>query len=319
MTSRPNAANSLADRQRLGEQLRTARTRLGMTQQDLADIAGIWQCRITPIETASTDIMLSGLVDTAAAVGRRVALVAEHHLPLLDLTAAEVAAIHVHSTSPADDAGDAAPAAGYRPLPAREERDATTFLRQLGWTPPAEVEQLRAERDRYREHSVTLNSIAWRIASALGDVPDGADQIPSDPVGRTDRLIAEVGQLRAEQDAAHALGWRDAVAALVDDETYMDWWESSGAYPDEPARSHLARYLDAVGPNGAPEIPSYERYTITTCFGTEPTRLECDHCDGLVESVEAGDSLEDIVTRARDHERVCSTARPLATGAKVDG
>jgi hypothetical protein len=50
-------------------------------------------------------------------------------------------------------------------------------------------------------------------------------------------------------DAAHAQGWRDAAAALCDTDRYMDWWESSGVKPDEPARYHLARYLEAVAPD----------------------------------------------------------------------
>jgi len=190
-----------------------------------------------------------------------------------------------HATGPAYDAGDAAPAAGYGPLPAREERDAAdhadamaahaaTFLRQLGWTPPAEVDRLQDELDE-----------------------------------------------------AHAQGWRDAIAALVDDEVYMDWWESSGAYPDEPARSHLACYLEAVCPDGpapegvagaVPKIPGVARaYTIT--YDGDTHWLECDHCSGLVASVEAGDSLESVATRARDHERVCATARASARGAEVNG
>lgn len=65
-----------------------------------------------------------------------------------------------------------------------------------GETTSARARRLTAERDRYREHSIALNTIAWRIASALGDVPAGADRITGDPVEQADRLIAELEHIR---------------------------------------------------------------------------------------------------------------------------
>ena len=59
----------------------------------------------------------------------------------------------------------------------------------------------------------------------------------------------------------------------------------------------------------APHIPGFAwAYTVT--FDGDTHWLECDFCSEPVKPVEAGDSLEDIVTRARDHERGCATARP---------
>ena len=41
---------------------------------------------------------------------------------------------------------------------------------------------LVAEVRRLRDHSTTLNSISWRIAEVLGDVPPGADRIEGNPI-----------------------------------------------------------------------------------------------------------------------------------------
>ena len=45
------------------------------------------------VESGNRDVLTGTLIDVAAAVGLEVALAAEHHLPLLELTAAEVAAL----------------------------------------------------------------------------------------------------------------------------------------------------------------------------------------------------------------------------------
>lgn len=58
------------------------------------------------------------------------------------------------------------------------------------------------EVERLREHSITLNLIGWRIAVALGDVPEGVDRIEGNPSDQADRLIAEVERLRTRLDAA---------------------------------------------------------------------------------------------------------------------
>lgn len=60
---------------------------------------------------------------------------------------------------------------------------------------------LLAEVDRLTEHSQMLNTIGWRIATALGDVPEGAEEIEGKSVDQADRLIAEVVRLREIVDA----------------------------------------------------------------------------------------------------------------------
>ena len=106
MTSRTDTTRSLHDRQHLGAHIRDARNRLGMTQRDFADIAGIRQCSVSYIENGTRDILASTLIDAAATVGLDVALVAEHHLPLLDLTAAEIRALVIAAAIWAENEGD---------------------------------------------------------------------------------------------------------------------------------------------------------------------------------------------------------------------
>jgi hypothetical protein len=59
---------------------------------------------------------------------------------------------------------------------------------------------LLKECARYREHSTVLNTIAWKIAVALGDVPPGAEQVEGSPVAQAERLVAELEAARAERD-----------------------------------------------------------------------------------------------------------------------
>lgn len=54
----------------------------------------------------------------------------------------------------------------------------------------AEIEPLRRDAARWRADSVTLNSIAWRMAELLGDVPDGATAVAGSPLVQIERLAA---------------------------------------------------------------------------------------------------------------------------------
>lgn len=47
------------------------------------------------------------------------------------------------------------------------------------------------ELERFREHSITLNTIGWKLAVALGDVPEGADQTTGNPIEQAERLIGQ--------------------------------------------------------------------------------------------------------------------------------
>lgn len=111
MSNRTDTKRSLPDRQHLGATIRDARNRLGMTQRHFADIAGIRQCSVSYIENASRDILASTLIDAAATVGLTVALAAEHHLPLLDLTADEIGALFAAALTGGQEHDDALAAA----------------------------------------------------------------------------------------------------------------------------------------------------------------------------------------------------------------
>jgi hypothetical protein len=55
-----------------------------------------------------------------------------------------------------------------------------------------DVPPLLAEVQRLREHSITLNSVGWKLAQALGNVPADADQVEGNPIDLAERLIAEL-------------------------------------------------------------------------------------------------------------------------------
>lgn len=71
------------------------------------------------------------------------------------------------------------------------------------------------------EHSVTLNTIGWKLAQALGDVPVGALQIDTNPVDNANRITRELAVTRRERDQARAAadsqtrrGYNSAIAIL---------------------------------------------------------------------------------------------------------
>jgi transcriptional regulator with XRE-family HTH domain len=111
-------------RRRLGHRLRAYRYALGLTARDVAAHIGAGHGQITAVETARQDVYVGTLVDVADAVGLEVALAAAHHLPLLDLTAAEVEALVVSAALWADNADDPALTAALTKLtPTAEEVD----------------------------------------------------------------------------------------------------------------------------------------------------------------------------------------------------
>lgn len=57
---------------------------------------------------------------------------------------------------------------------------ADAFLEGLGW----------------RENSVTLNSVGWRLAEALGQVDPGAERIEVDVLELVDSMVAKLAEVR---------------------------------------------------------------------------------------------------------------------------
>ena len=81
--------------------------------------------------------------------------------------------------------------------PGSAAADVVDALARAGRLRDATGDETRTEElERFREHSVTLNSVGWRMAVALGDVPEGADRVEGNPLEQVDRLIAELERLR---------------------------------------------------------------------------------------------------------------------------
>ena len=81
--------------------------------------------------------------------------------------------------------------------PYRAAGIAVDALARAGRLRDATGDETRTEElERFREHSVTLNSVGRRMAVALGDVPEGADRVEGNPLEQVDRLIAELERLR---------------------------------------------------------------------------------------------------------------------------
>lgn len=125
---------------------------------------------------------------------------------------------------------------------------------------PERPSDLAAEVERLTKHSVTANRLSWRIAEAVGDVPEGATAIVGDPDEQLTRLIAE----------------RDALAVLL--EGYEDLLAILGeAPPSETVHASPPKGSGVMPCCGrAPlEVPS-NRVTVfprlVTCGGREADR-----------------------------------------------
>lgn len=92
MTVIPRAVEA---RRALGHRLAVERMIRDLTQDRVAEHIGARQGLISVVETGRRDPYLGTFIAVAEAVGLQVALVAEHHLAWLDLTEAELTAIHV--------------------------------------------------------------------------------------------------------------------------------------------------------------------------------------------------------------------------------
>lgn len=82
-----------AQRAALGRRIRSYRLALGLTSRDVAAHVQTGRTQMTSIESNTADVTTGVLIDVAEAVGLAVVLAADHHLPLLDLTSAEVDAV----------------------------------------------------------------------------------------------------------------------------------------------------------------------------------------------------------------------------------
>jgi hypothetical protein len=108
------------------------------------------------------------------------------------------------------------------------------------------------------------------------------------------------GKLIAAIDSAFAAGL--AAGRTADDEireqAYLSVLDGSAIV----VRAEVDRGRTAA----AADIPGWaHEHTVT--FDGDTHWLECDFCEAPVHGIDAGDSLETIVTKARDHRRTCSS------------
>lgn len=126
----------------------------------------------------------------------------------------------------------------------------------------AELAKVTAERDRYREHSILLNSVQWTLAEVLGEVPDGATQIQHDP-NRVSRLAELVASLRAELATAR----RDTAAATLTEHAQRLREYQTNVGPDAPTylgfrrSAELTEQVAAEIRTGQRDVPGSEETT----------------------------------------------------------
>ena len=97
------------------------------------------------------------------------------------------------------------------------------------------------ERDKFREHSVLLNSVSWRLLEATGRVGPGDETHEYDVSGceMVDELVSERDDLAARLSA---------LTDAIGDPAWLEWW--TGALADIPRtlKIRLAALAAAVQP-----------------------------------------------------------------------
>ena len=83
----------------------------------------------------------------------------------------------------------------------------------------------------------------------------------------------------------------------------------------ERAFRNVAPDLLAAGRTAAAADPAGFAHAYTITFDGDTHWLECDFCSTPVHPIDAGDSFEVLVTKARDHWRTCGAARVAENGA----
>jgi hypothetical protein len=70
-----------------------------------------------------------------------------------------------------------------------------------------QLDEVTAERDKFKAHSITLNALCWKIVTALGEIPDHVDAIMGNPFKTVDQLLARHTAAQPILEAARA--WRE--------------------------------------------------------------------------------------------------------------
>jgi hypothetical protein len=121
---------------------------------------------------------------------------------------------------------------------------------------------------------------------------------------------------------AEARGWAKAVQALLDVDRYRAWWRQVDSTDDDfvrmPDRRALARYLEAVGPDGTPKLGVFYHDVERLPDGTRETHVfERKYLNELVEGVRRtlADRLPELgraTTEALAVVEAAETGQPLA-------
>ncbi|MEU7590606.1 helix-turn-helix transcriptional regulator [Micromonospora sp. NPDC049230] len=80
-------------RRALGRQLRAHRQASDLTLRQVKDHVGTGKPQMQALETGTQDVLLGTAIDIAAVYGLHLVLAGDHHLPLLNLSSAEVATL----------------------------------------------------------------------------------------------------------------------------------------------------------------------------------------------------------------------------------
>lgn len=142
----------------------------------------------------------------------------------------------------------------------REARAELVELRGVRDALEADVHDLQAaaaelleERDRFRAHSVMLNTVAWRLAEALGDVGPDDNERESDG-----DVPAAVDRLTGERDDWQARARFYADLLMTDDQQALcaEWHASR--FQDHDRWLILAKLTEEVGELARAVIAEHE-------------------------------------------------------------
>lgn len=147
----------------------------------------------------------------------------------------------------------------------------------------AELARVTAERDRFREHSITLNSVSWKLAEALGDAVPGAGPVEVNPLDQVARVAAKLNETYAVQwsviEAAKV--WRTCRRGPMSGGVFH---RSCSALDDAVAAMIGELHRPPVPPPSAEELERGRALVVqATEFGERANRARADRLDAAAD------------------------------------